>query len=84
MIAELVQMHDAERSKDIKSAYMAAIDRLQGLAYRLAQPRPVTIGKPPRRSVMVEPEPEAVLPPAPPQRTLPLGPVVVARKPKRR
>ena len=84
MIAELGQLRERERDRAIKSAYQAAIDRLQALAYRLAQPRPITVGRPARTLLAPEPSPAPEPPPLPPQRTLPLGPVVVARKPKRR
>ncbi len=85
MITELTAMRSTERSADIKRAYQAAIDRLIGLAYRLRQPRPLTIGLPPRKALAPPPDPAPEPTPGPPQASLKLGPVVVvARKPKRR
>lgn len=80
MIAELNEIRDREQSRDLKSAYTAAIDRLHAVAYRLqlAPPKARVIGLPGRKT----PPPAA---PEPPQRALPLPPVIVrARKPKRR
>ncbi len=73
MIADLAQMRDRERVKDVRGAYQLAINRLHSLVHRLNQPRPRTVGLP-APAATPAPEPPA----APPQRSLPLGPVVVA------
>ena len=77
MICELGRLRQRTQDRALLGAYQAALDRLDALACRLkldAGPR--TIGLPARQA----PKPVG----AAPQRALPLGPVVVARKPKRR
>lgn len=79
MIAELGELRQGTRDRALLGAYQAALDRLEALAFRLREASPNRIvGLPAPRAV---PEPPA---PKPSQRTLPLGPVVVARRPKRR
>ena len=77
MIASLRDLRQRTNDRALLGAYQAAIDRLDALAYRLAEagakPDPA-LPKPPR----------SVAAPSSPQRNLPLGPVVVARRPKRR
>jgi len=92
MISRLGQLRERERESTIVSAYRAAIDRLEGLAYRLTtRPRPKVYGLRPKQPAEPSPAPEQPSPPAPAstsgqsQRSLPLGPVVVqARRPRRR
>jgi hypothetical protein len=82
MIARLRKLKDHERDTRFVGAYRAAIERLEGLGYRLrVKPETRVIGLPVKQTAP---------PPAPerPQRTLPLGPVPVrivkAKKPKPR
>jgi hypothetical protein len=76
MIATLKDLRQRTGDRALLGAYQAAIDRLDALAYRLTEAAspPAPAPKPPR----------SVGAPASPQRNLPLGPVVVARKPRRR
>jgi hypothetical protein len=78
MIATLKDLRRSTGDRALLGAYQAAIDRLDALAYRLTEagsaPAPAPAPKPPR----------AVAAPSSPQSALPLGPVVVARRPKRR
>lgn len=77
MIAELGQLRQRTQDRALLGAYQAALDRLDALAYRLKlHASPPSIGPPARQT----PKPVG----AAPQRALPLGSVVVARKPKRR
>jgi hypothetical protein len=73
MIAELGRLRQRTQDRALLGAYQAAIDRLDALAYRLGDvgPKPA-------------PPPKPISVPSSPQRNLPLGPVVVARRPKRR
>lgn len=76
MIAELGRLRQRTQDRALLGAYQAAIDRLDALAYRLkADAGPRTLGLPARA---VKPVGQT------PQRALPLGPVVIARKPRRR
>jgi hypothetical protein len=74
MIATLkdLRLHTDDRA--LLGAYQAAIDRLEALAYRLGEvdAKPVPAPKPSRSITAC----------SSPQRSLPLGPVVVARRPK--
>jgi hypothetical protein len=72
---ELREMGQGARDRAILGAYQAAIDRLDALAYRLSEAAATPAKPEPARSIAA---------PASPQRNLPLGPVVIARKPKRR
>jgi hypothetical protein len=78
MVATLRDLRQRTGDRALLGAYQAAIDRLDALAYRLTEagsaPVPAPAPKPPR----------AVAAPSSPQSALPLGPVVVARRPKRR
>jgi hypothetical protein len=75
MIADLGRLRQRTPDRALLGAYQAAIDRLDALAYRLSEAaRPAPAWKPP-------PDPATG---ATPQGALPLGPVVVARKPRRR
>jgi len=77
MIATLKDLRLRTGDRALLGAYQAAIDRLDALAYRLAESgaKPAALAPKPVRSIAA---------PASPQRALPLGPVVVARKPRRR
>jgi hypothetical protein len=82
MIARLRKLKDHERDTRLRGAYLASIERLEGLSYRLrVKPETRVIGLPVKQTA-------PPLAPEPPQRTLPLGPVPVrivkAKKPKRR
>jgi len=63
----------AIRDQALLGAYQAAIDRLDAFAYRLSE-----AGATPARPAC------SIAALASPQRNLPLGPVLVARKPRRR
>ena len=85
MADRLAELRDQERNPAIVGAYRAAIDRLQGLAYRI-HTRPQTRvyglpGKPApdadRARHPTPPAPAREPPTEPPQRALPLGPVSV-------
>jgi hypothetical protein len=80
MIATLRELRQRARDRAVLGAYQAALDRLDALAYRLAEAGSTPIPLP------TTPEPQASAPaPSPSQAALPLGPViVVARKPRRR
>jgi len=89
MIVRLAEMRQAAPGKERKADFQAVIDRLHALAYRLerdATPGRV-IGLP---AVPISARAAASAPtsaraaPKPPQAALPLGPVVIARKPRRR
>ena len=73
MIAELGRLRQRTQDRALLGAYQAAIDRLDALAYRVGE-----VGSKPA------PPPKSISVPSSPQRALPLGPVVVARKPRRR
>jgi len=78
MIAELGRLRQRTGDRALLGAYQAAIDRLEALAYRLENDGTTRIiGLPAKRLAA----PKAAG--GGPQRALPLGPVVVARKPKR-
>lgn len=84
MILRLTEMRHAAPGRERKADFQAVIDRLHALAYRLerdATPGRV-IGLP---AVPTSPKAaSARAAPKPPQATLLLGPVVIARKPRRR
>ena len=76
MIATLKDLRLRTNDRALLGAYQAAIDRLDALAYRLAE-----AGSAPAPA----PAPKPVAVPSSRQSALPLGPVVVvARKPRRR
>jgi hypothetical protein len=69
MVATLNGYRETERNPAMRANYLATIDRLESLAYRLTQREP---------PVVIRPRPPA---PAPEQ---PVGAIVRTRKPKRR
>jgi hypothetical protein len=73
MIASLKDLQLRTGDRALLGAYQAAIDRLDALAYRLGE-----------AGAKPAPAPKPISAPSSPQRNLPLGPVVVARKPPRR
>ncbi|HST74024.1 MAG TPA: hypothetical protein VLJ20_01530 [Acetobacteraceae bacterium] len=73
MIATLKDLRQRTNDRAILGAYQAAIDRLDALAYRLGE-----VG------AKMAPAPKAVSAASSPQAALPLGPVVISRRPERR
>jgi len=73
MIATLEDLRQRTGDRALLGSYQAAIDRLDALAYRLGE-----VGAKPA------PAPKAVSAASSPQAALRLGPVVIARRSKRR
>lgn len=79
MISRLGQLRGRTQDRALLGAYQAALDRLDALAYRLKEDDSRVVGL---AAAERQAAPKAAG--SGPQRALPLGPVVVARKPRRR
>jgi len=72
MIARLRKLKDHERDTRLRGVYLASIERLEGLSYRLRKPETHVIGLPARQAA---PPPA----PEPPQHTGAASPLSVQR-----